>query len=113
MSGWNHAFLVKIHPIFHGWLQEDDEGDLQDPFADGNNDNNEVEQEDDHDDMDDNLPPIPTLHKLKSVSEEQRDINNAAEEEMMINDNKIPADDDEDPDSLRVVHKDRQRNNDD
>ncbi|CAG7784983.1 unnamed protein product, partial [Allacma fusca] len=93
-----------------GESAEEDGGELPDLWS-----NNEVEGDDDDEEEDDgktldeNLPQIPTLHKLKSVSEELKEINKAADEELMINRNKIPSDDDHDQDSAVRIHKERER----
>jgi hypothetical protein len=43
------------------------------------------------------------------VSEELKEINKAADEDLMMNRNKIPADDDLDQHSAERIHKERER----
>lgn len=56
---------------------------------------------------------IPTLHKLKSVSAELHEFNNKADEDLMINDNKIPSDDDHDHEAARQRVNNANLNSDD
>jgi hypothetical protein len=55
------------------------------------------------------LPAAATLHKLKSVSAEIHELNQRLDEDTMINDNKIPSDDDDEHDPAILARLERHR----